>query len=107
MKAGDIITHINGKEVKSANDVYNIVQAKQQLTLTVVRGAASEVTKIVVMPEEIEWWREQVCYWPEKDQIVKIFESLRQRLSMMMEMSLIDMRLFVCFCDCESIFFRG
>ena len=54
MKAGDIITHINGKEVKSANDVYNIVQAKQQLTLTVVRGAASEVTKIVVMPEEIE-----------------------------------------------------
>ncbi len=60
MKAGDIITHINGKEVKSANDVYNLVQAKQELTITIVRGPTAKVSQVNVTPEEmVQWWRIQ------------------------------------------------
>ncbi|XP_072029697.1 serine protease HTRA2, mitochondrial-like [Amphiura filiformis] len=53
MKAGDIITHINGKEVKSANDVYSFVQVKQELNVTIVRGPTAEVTQVKVTPEEM------------------------------------------------------
>ena len=54
IKAGDIITHINDKEVKSANDIYNLVQAKQELTATIVRGPTAEVMKVKVIPEELQ-----------------------------------------------------
>lgn len=48
---GDIVTHINGKEVKNSNDVYQVLDGKQKsLEMSVYRGF--EKLKITVIPEE-------------------------------------------------------
>ncbi|CAD7086979.1 unnamed protein product [Hermetia illucens] len=47
---GDIVTHVNGKEVKSTADIYNALSEKSKLNLTVHR--AERQLKIVVTPED-------------------------------------------------------
>lgn len=48
---GDIVTHINGNEVKNSNDIYRILDGKQKaLDMIVYRGL--EKMKLTVIPEE-------------------------------------------------------
>ncbi|XP_033633425.1 serine protease HTRA2, mitochondrial-like [Asterias rubens] len=50
MKAGDIVTHINGKPVKSATDVYNSVLSNKEVEIAVVRRSQTLTIKLV--PDE-------------------------------------------------------
>ncbi|XP_038046351.1 serine protease HTRA2, mitochondrial-like [Patiria miniata] len=54
MKAGDIITHIDGKPVKSATAVYNAVHTLQKMEVAVVRGSSSQKLTLTLMPEEAQ-----------------------------------------------------
>lgn len=53
LKAGDIITHINDQPVKSSQELYDRVQAKESLKVTAVRG--KETMKLTITPEESQW----------------------------------------------------
>ncbi|XP_054766610.2 serine protease HTRA2, mitochondrial-like [Lytechinus pictus] len=50
LKAGDIITHINNQPVKSSQELYDKVKAKEGLNVTAVRGR--ETMKLTITPEE-------------------------------------------------------
>ncbi|XP_030841790.1 serine protease HTRA2, mitochondrial-like [Strongylocentrotus purpuratus] len=50
LKAGDIITHINDQPIKSSQELYDRVQAKESLKVTAVRG--KETMKLTITPEE-------------------------------------------------------
>ncbi len=50
MKAGDIVTHINGKPVHSATDVYNSVLSNKEMEIAVVRRSQTLTIKLV--PDE-------------------------------------------------------
>lgn len=53
MQPGDIVTHINGKEIAGAKDVYNILSDEKARTLkmTVIRSGA--VMQLSVTPEDV------------------------------------------------------
>lgn len=51
LSPGDIITHINGKEVKNSADIYDVLGEKgKTLTMTVFRG--NKQITVTVMPED-------------------------------------------------------
>ncbi|XP_022080903.1 serine protease HTRA2, mitochondrial-like [Acanthaster planci] len=54
MKAGDIITHIDGKAVKSATAVYNAVHTLKKMEVSVVRGPSSQKLTLTIVPEEAQ-----------------------------------------------------
>jgi HtrA serine peptidase 2 len=50
---GDIVTHINGKDVKNSSDVYDVLTEKgKTLNMTVYRGP--EKMLVLVTPEDPE-----------------------------------------------------
>lgn len=53
MHPGDIITHINDKEMKSSADIYEVLSEKGNiLNLSLYRGMQRMV--VIVMPEDAE-----------------------------------------------------
>jgi PDZ domain-containing secreted protein len=50
---GDIVTHINGKDVKNSSDVYDLLSEKgKTLTMVIYRG--SDKNTVIVTPEDPE-----------------------------------------------------
>jgi S1-C subfamily serine protease len=50
---GDIVTHINGKDVKNSSDVYDLLSEKgKTLTMVIYRG--SDKKTVTVTPEDPE-----------------------------------------------------
>ncbi|XP_058127609.1 serine protease HTRA2, mitochondrial [Anopheles ziemanni] len=51
LQPGDIITHINGKDVKTSSDVYDVLQGTtKSLTISIHRG--QQLTTVKVVPED-------------------------------------------------------
>lgn len=53
MQPGDIVTQINGSDIKSANDVYSILTdtKSQELKMTIIRDR--RMIQVAVVPEDI------------------------------------------------------
>lgn len=53
LNPGDIITHINGKEVNNTSDIYGALSEKgKALNMNVYRGVNK--LQITIIPEEVE-----------------------------------------------------
>lgn len=51
LSPGDIITHINGREVKNSSDIYDVLGGKgKTLNMTVFRG--NKIMNVNVTPED-------------------------------------------------------
>ena len=60
--AGDIILGINGKEIRSTNEVYDMVNREPKLNMTILRN--QKVEYVNVYPEEIQvhWTAKMVAH---------------------------------------------
>ena len=50
---GDIVTHINGREIHESKDVYKILESGENLELTIIRtvNSKAQTFKLTVKPE--------------------------------------------------------